>query len=623
MNFIAELRKRNVFRVLAAYLVGAWIMVQVIGFVADAAELPAWIDSFVLIVVLLGLPIVAVAAWALELTPDGIKASGTETEVAPRPLGPVDYVLMAAVVVVVGLFGWQMIASPRAPAEQAAPEEIVADAAVARSIAVMPFVAISSTPEDIVLGDGLSEELLNVLAQFADLQVAGRTSSFSFRDQAEDIQGIGAALGVAHVLEGSVRRSDDQIRVTAQLIRVSDGFHIWSGTYDRPFADILQVQDDIVRRIAQVLTIRLGASSYDLSATSATNPAAYDQYLQGRVQWAQRQDVENRYGAIDAFQTAVDIDPGFADAWAGLARAIFYSNPPDGYSLDEHWERGKDAVDHALALDPDNAEALVALANWHLNASRDWMAAQAATERALELAPSAAYTHYGAAFTYEIIGNMDLMTRAMRRTLSLDPLNVTIQGNVINRYVRAGRYADARRILAAASFDPITRLQQEAGIAINERDADEMERAFAEALPLMIAADPQFEAVRTEVEALIAGYAAAMRGDRDRVYELMPIIEAAATEEGPLSLSDPAFVLYLLGDYEEAARRLRSIYESGAENANFDVVTTIETRDVGFRCQADYHAIWELPGYPELAEIRRANGATSNLPLEGEACEGL
>ncbi len=622
MDFIAELRKRNVFRVLAAYLVGAWVMVQVVGFVADAAELPAWIDSFVLIVVLLGLPIVGIAAWALEMTPDGIKPSGTETELAPRPVGPVDYVLIAAVVVVVGLFGWQMVASPTSAPEQfAAAEPAPTMAADAQSIAVLPFVAISDDPDDVVLGDGLSEELLNVLAQFPGLQVAGRTSSFSFRDQAEDIQAIGDALGVSHVLEGSVRRSGDQIRVTAQLIRVSDGFHIWSGTYDRPFEDILQVQDDIVRRIAQVLTIRLGATSYDLAVSSSSNPAAYDQYLRGRVQWAQRQDQENRYGAIDAFQTAVDIDPGFADAWAGLARAVMYSAPPDGYSQDENWDRAKDAADNALAIDPDNAEALVALAYWHTNYSRDWAAAQVAIERALELAPNAAYTHYGAASVFEYLGDVDQMTRSMRRVQALDPLNVIVQNNIAGRYVRAGRYADARRIMSTGNFDALTRAQLEASVAFSERDVDAMTQAYSAAVPLFIAADPQFEDLVPTFQMLVDAFVAAMRGDRERVYELMPAIEAEATEEGILCPCDPASVLYLLGDYEEAARRLLPLYEAASGYDNFDILPTTETYDAGLRCQADFHAIWELPHLPELAEIRRANRATGNLPLSGPECD--
>lgn len=621
MNLLAELRKRNVFRVLAAYLVGSWIVMQVIGFVADAAELPGWIDSFILIVVLLGLPIVGIAAWALELTPDGIKSSGTETEIAPKPIGPVDYVLIGAVVAVVSLFGWQMLATPRATADETVLAENAADAVAAQSIAVMPFVAISATPADVVLGDGLAEELLNVLAQFADLQVAGRTSSFSFRDQIEDIQSIGTALGVSYVLEGSVRRSDEQIRVTAQLIRVGDGFHVWSGTYDRPFADILQVQDDIVRRIAQVLTIRLGATSYDLTARAATVPAAYDQYLRGRVLWAQRQDLQNRYGAIDAFQTAVDIDPEFADAWAGLARGVLYSNPADGYTLDESVARAKDAVDHALALDPDNAEALVALAYWNENYSGDWGAAQVAIERALELAPNAAYTHYGAAFVYETLGDMDSMTRSMRRALSLDPLNVTMQTNLLGRYVRADRFADARRIIATSSFDPFTRLQQEIGIAFGERDADAIERIGAELLPLLISENPQLEPVLPIFEMNIEAYVAAMRGEREHLYELLPAIEAEATEDGALGLHDPAYLLYFLGDHADAAARLLRIYEADSLYEGIILGRTIETFDVGFRCQADYHAIWELPGFPELAEIRRANGAVGNLPLSGEACE--
>jgi len=613
MNFIAELRKRNVFRAMAAYLVGAWIMVQVAGFVADAAEMPSWTDSLILILVLMGLPIVFVASWALELSPEGVKRTKSTDEIEPRPIGPVDYILIAAVVVVLGLFGWQMISNPTTLTESAYVEP-------SQSIAVLPFVAISSAADDVVLGDGLAEELLNVLAQFPDLSVAGRTSSFAFRDQAEDIRAIGDALGVSHVLEGSVRRSEEQLRVTAQLIRVSDGFHIWSGNFDRPFADILEIQDEIVRHIAQVLTIRLGVTAYDVDRQRAANPSAYEQYLRGRVLWAERHDDNNRSAAIEAFQTTVEIDPDFADGWAALARSLAYSNVPDGYTLEEVYEITQEAAERALELDPDNAEAMVALSNLHANNTRNWLEAKALTDRAIEIAPNAAFTHYNAVINYEYFGDREMIARSARRALALDPLNLTIQSNVAERYMRMGRFGEARRLLENSQLDDADRDFILGNIAYYERDADEMSEVLGRVVETLREQDPDFEDFGPALEHFIAAIAAAFRGDEEDARARLPAIEAAAENES-LSISSPADLLYLLGDYAEAARRYREIYESGEGFGNSDHVAINLPFDEGLLCQLDYHAIWALPEWAGLVEIRRANGATGNLPMSGPECD--
>jgi len=624
LNLLAELRKRNVFRVLAAYLVGSWIVMQVIGFVADAAELPGWIDSFILIVVLLGLPIVGIAAWALELTPDGIKTSGTETELAPRPIGPVDYVLMAAVVVVLGLFGWQTFSQPlevQVAIVEPAVEEATEEQLQPQSIAVLPFVAISEAPEDVVLGDGLAEELLNVLAQFPDLAVAGRTSSFSFRDRAEDITAIGEALGVNHVLEGSVRRSGDQIRVTAQLIRVADGFHIWSGNYDRPFTDILEVQDEIVRQIAQVLTIRLGASAYEAENIRAANAAAYEQYLRGRVLWAERHDIANRNAAIDAFQTAVDIDPNFADGWAALGRSLAYSATPDGYTDEEKLERIGQATERALALDSNNAEAMVALSNLNLE-RREWRIAKENTDRAIEIAPNAAFTHYNAVIVYEYLGDREMIARSARRAMALDPLNITIQDNAIQRYTRMGRFGEARRLLESSQLSNDAKGILLGSIASYNRDADGLSEVYVRQRELLGAQLPNSEEHLLALDNFVFAMVAAFQNDEEEVRERLLVVEASY-ETFFIDPSGAAQLLYLIGDYAEAARGYREYYET---SGSFDVTNHFAINlpfDEGLRCQPDYHAIWNLPEWAGLAEIRRANGATGNLPLSGSECDAF
>lgn len=620
MNFIAELRKRNVFRTLAAYLVGSWIMVQVVGFIADAADMPPWTDTLVLILVLMGLPIVIVASWALELTPEGVKHTKSTDELEARPFGPVDIALCSAVVAVVLLFGWQMVASPAA-----APSEVSRAFAEpleqqAQSIAVMPFLAISDEDEDRILGDGLAEELLNVLAQFPELRVAGRTSSFAFRDQAEDIPAIGAALNVNHVLEGSVRRVVDQVRITAQLIRVSDGFHIWSGTYDRPFADIQEVQDDIVRSIAQTLTIRLGLSAYDLSRTANVNPAAYEQFLEGRVLWAQRHLDANRLDAIDAFQTAVDIDPDFANAWAALGRALTYSDRPEGYSEAEFCAVVFEAANSALTLDEDNPEGLIAMSNWHRDCEHDWRSAAALTARAVELAPNAAYTHYDSGILNEYLGNTAQMVRSFRRALALDPLNVTILNNAIQHYVRLERFGEVRRLIAASDMSELEVYQLEGGMAFQARDAGELRRVWPLARAMMLENQPELAETFQVVDHLVIAFAAAFEGDVETAESYIPELEANV--DGlfiqPNTVAD---LRYEIGDYEEAARLYLELFRSGEISANNVGFASSSTLAEEYRCDPSFHALWAEPELSQLAEIRRENGAIGNLPLSGAACE--
>ena len=617
MNFLAELRKRNVFRVLAAYLVGAWVAMQVVGLVAEASGLPAWADTLVLMILVAGLPVVGIAAWALELTPDGVKKSGTQTELAPRPIGPVDYVLIAAVVVVLGLFAWQMVAGPSGGERSMA----AGDQIEGTSIAVMPFVAMSGDEEDAYLGDGLAEELLNVLAQFPDLMVAGRTSSFSFRDSNDGIQAIGEALGVSHVLEGSVRRAGEQLRITAQLIRSSDGFHVWSGTYDRPFADVLAVQDDIVRQIAQVLTVRLGVGAAAHGASQATVPAAYGQYLQGRYLFAERHVDENRSAAISAFQTAVDIDSDFAEGWAALGRAISYSAPPN-FDEAEAWSaRGERAARRALGLDPDSAEAHVALSYHALNDARDWTASAEHVERALARAPNAAFVHYAAAFHYEYMGEVDRAASANRRAIALDPLNLTIRVNAAEAFVRMRQFDEARRVVNAPGMPTFPAASVERDIAVTREDAQAMELAFAawDAAVEAESADVAFLAsVRQEMRAL---QLASAREDHEAIPELLEAT-LAATEVLPVPESFKngwrSYFHLLARNYQTAAELLNQ-----SDFGPFDeaIYLALNENPTEYLCQPAYHEVWQRPGIPELMEIRRANGVTGNLPLSGPECE--
>ena len=616
MDFLAELRRRSVFRVAAAYLISGWVVMQVVSLIATTAGMPSWASPLVLMFIIAGFPISLIVAWAFELTPEGPKRTEDRGEgESIKPFRPADAILVAGLAIVIGAIIWQQVSNPT-QVQNPADERITG-----QSIAVLPFVAISDAPEDVILGDGLAEELLNVLAQFPDLAVAGRTSSFAFRDQAEDLRAIGDGLGVNHVLEGSVRRSQDQLRITAQLIRVADGFHVWSGNYNRPFTDILEIQDDIVHQLAQVLAVRLGIGATARDNVQTANPAAYEQYLRGRYLFAERENLDNRQASLIAFQTAVDIDPDFAAAWAGLARAIVYTPWREAGATDPttHWERGRRAAERALVLDPNNAEALVSLAYWHSFNSKDWAAVEEHLNRALELAPNAAFAHYTNAIVTYVFGDTDHLTSSLRRAMALDPLNQTIRRNAAERLYWAGFTSEARRIFETTRADHRARANAELNFALIDGDADAAEQA-ARDFRQAVMGEPNLQAlfgVSAELNELVAP---AMRGEGQTIDAMRPQL-VAWMEQGLLQASDIALYDMLLGDYERAAEGL---LQDAEQSTNWFLAVLVGfpfSGIEGLYCQPDYHAIWELPEMAELAAIRLANGATVGLPRAGPECD--
>ena len=328
MSLFAELRRRNVFRVGVAYAAIAWLLVQVADVVFPLLGAPDWVLNILVVVLLLGLPVAVVFAWVFELTPEGVKRekdidrSATMTRSTGRRL---DRVIIVALVIALGYFIWERQARIE-PVEPAVQPSVETDTPVdqpapsKRSIAVLPFVNMSADPENEYFADGLSEELLNQFAQIPDLQVAGRTSSFSFKGKNEDLREIGATLDVAHVLEGSVRRQGDKVRVTAQLIRVDDGFHLWSNTYDRTMDDVFAIQDDIASNVATVLKIVLDEESWQrMQHAGVRNVDAFIEFQKGRelfdLAHGGSELMEYLEKGLVHFDRAIELFPEFAAAY--------------------------------------------------------------------------------------------------------------------------------------------------------------------------------------------------------------------------------------------------------------------------------------------------------------------
>jgi TolB-like protein len=300
MSFFEELKRRNVIRVGIAYVVTAWLIAQVADLALDNFEAPGWVIKTILLVLALGLPVAVFFAWAFELTPEGIKKESDvdrRESITPKTGRKLDRVIIGVLVLSVAYFAvdkFLLRSSDRAPvaqqAETTAPaalqtETTAPDKATApaeKSIAVLPFVNMSADPDNEYFADGLSEELLNQLAQIPELMVVGRTSSFSFKGKNADLRNIGTTLGVAHVLEGSVRRQADKVRIMTQLIRVSDGFHLWSETYDRTLENVFAIQDDIAASVARALRLVLDDEARNaMQAVGVRNVDAFVAYQKG------------------------------------------------------------------------------------------------------------------------------------------------------------------------------------------------------------------------------------------------------------------------------------------------------------------------------------------------------
>jgi serine/threonine-protein kinase len=441
MSLISELQRRKVFKVAGAYLVVGWLLIQVAATVAPQLNLPEWAPRFITLVVLLGFPIVVVMAWVFDVTPEGIKVDASRA-------GSKRIFVVAAALAALAL-GWYF----HRQAEQAVPamNAKIATAPVAtidtHSIAVLPFVDMSQNKDQEYFSDGLSEELLNLLAQLPQMRVIARTSSFSFKGQEVDVATIAKKLNVANVLEGSVRKSGNTLRITAQLIRASDSSHLWSQTYDRELTDVFKVQDEIAGAVVAALKVRLLPEQAMTNAHRSSNTEAYNQYLLGR-DILNRGTLENWQRAADAFRKAIALDDTYAAAYAGLANAE--GNIADRMGDHAIAEQALADGSKAIELAPNLADGYVSRGTGRLSFNKDWTGAQADFEKALALNSGDSNVQVGYGRLMIAFGRVPEAIAASRKASELDPLSFlswTMLGRLFNFN---GQYADARVALDRA-----------------------------------------------------------------------------------------------------------------------------------------------------------------------------
>ncbi|HSF19941.1 MAG TPA: protein kinase [Vicinamibacteria bacterium] len=322
---------------------------------------------------------------------------------------------------------------------------------VSASVAVLPFVDMSADKDQEYFADGLTEELLNVLARNPRLKVAGRTSAFQFKNKGEDLRVIGEKLNVSTLLEGSIRKAGNRVRITTQLVNAADGFHLWSETFDRELDDIFAVQDDIARSVAEALDVRILGSERRTPVRSG-NAEAYNAYLQGK-HFAGLETRESLAKASAYFQKVLELDPGYAAAWASLSMAYSLRAGQGYVPLEEGYKKAREAAVQALELDPSLAEAHVALGNIKRTYERDWRGAETEYRRALELSPGSATVVLGAARAAGALGRLDEALELSRRAGELDPLNVSAHDRLGRFAYYAGRLNDA-----AEAYDKVLEL---------------------------------------------------------------------------------------------------------------------------------------------------------------------
>lgn len=448
-GFFFELRRRRVWRVAGAYVFMAWMAVEIILGTSPVLGLPDWLSRAAVVLGFLGFPVTIVLAWVFDLTTEGVVRTPSLESDAPDPgrtragMGSsADRARLAGVFgagIVVALVGFGAYSAIQ-PTALIRPETIEA-------IAVLPLVDLSPTGDQAYFADGVTEELINRLARVADLRVVGRTSAFALRGRSAGVTEIARELGVDAVVEGSVRRSGDRLRVSVELVDAASGFQIWSETYDRAADDIFVIQDDISTAIVAALRVQLvPGTSRKRAGTESVR--AHDAYLLGLSHWHARTE-EDLLQALDYFETAVDEDASYAPAQAGLALTYavlpWYSDIPADMATD----RGLEAAARALALDAGNAEAHAAIGQIAQALQWNLSAAEMAYRRALDAQPGYATGHQWYAETLLLMGRLEEARQEVDRALHLDPLSVAaryIQAylHVVRREFDAGRRAYER-----------------------------------------------------------------------------------------------------------------------------------------------------------------------------------
>jgi len=620
MSFLAELQRRKVLKVGAAYVVAAWLAVQGASIGLPAFDAPSWALRALILVMMLGLPLVLVLTWVFDVTPEGVK-------IETRRVGNERVYAVAATLVALAL-GWYFVgssrdqleegresagATPAKPAESGRGNSASGPSsprqAPQKSIAVLAFTDLSPTHDQEYFSDGIAEEILNALARVNDLKVAGRTASFYFKGKNESLRTIGDTLGVAHVLEGSVRKQGDKVRITAQLVKADDGFHLWSETYDGELSDVFELQERIARSITDALSVILvGNQQTRLVPVATRDPEAYALYLQASAIFARR-DGARFAEAITELEEAVRRDPQFARAHARLAAihavAPTYSALPRGASLEaaEHHARLASELDGTLA----EPQAVLA---WTLTQQRRYLEARAAFERALALDANDVQANFWLATHLVATGYQNRGTEVLDRLLMIDPLLPNALNWRAFLYYYAGDMESAQRLAERAADAGLSM----AGVVLAElaNARGETARAtahLAAALPIYLSGFP------ADANAVIAE---GFYGDAQAQAEALAAIDGYLAAEPDAIAGVVVWALIRLG---QSARALALAQSRPTNNDGFFLRPLLSPEGRAARRLPEFAEFTRQSGLVELWEKYGAPDACRHVD-EGEfACD--
>jgi TolB-like protein/Tfp pilus assembly protein PilF len=447
-EFFGEAKRRNVYKVAAAYAVAGWLLIQVATQVFPFLEIPNWAIRLVILLTALGFPVAVVIAWAFELTPEGIKRTDAADAARQHSRGRVWIaVVVVAATLSLGLFFLGRYTARNATARQ---NETATTSNLQKSIAVLPLANTSGDPSNEYFSDGLSEELIAVLAKIPELKVIGRSSSFFFKGKSSESAAIGQKLGVANLIEGSVRKQGDRVRIVAELISAADGRSLWSETYDRELKDVFAVQAEIAKSVAEQMKVKLlGEQPQSDAAPSNQNLAAHNAVLQSDFYFQQQTD-ESVRKSITFLQEAVRLDPNYALAYAKLSQAwrqygvSFATDPKD--DAEKAYGEARRAVDQAVSLAPDLLETRMAVGLRAMNPDLNFRAAETEFRRVLQSAPSDAAAKSALCLSLMAQGRLTEAEQACREALSLDPLLTTSWYNIGRVLVGMGHYKEAEEL---------------------------------------------------------------------------------------------------------------------------------------------------------------------------------
>jgi TolB-like protein/Tfp pilus assembly protein PilF len=540
-NLFAELKRRNVYKVAAAYAVVAWLLMQVASQIFPFFEIPNWVVRLVVLLLIVGFPVALIIAWAFETTSEGIKRTKVADAAGQKSHGGAwIYIVLIGAALSVGLFF-----VGRYTAGNATPRQSEAATAVpGKSIAVLPLINESGDPNDEYFSDGLTEEVIAALAHIDGLKVIGRSSSFRFKDRKAEPKTIGKELGVSTLLDGTVRKQGDRVRIVAELVNAADGVQLWTRTFDRELKDIFAVQEQIARAVAESLKMTLlGSGTASAQGTAPGNVEAHNAYLQGHFHF-QRRNLEDYRKAVGYFDEAIRLDPDYALAYAERSEAWTLIGDLTGQH-EPAWSNARRDAEKAVAIAPALAEARAAL-GW-VRFFAEWKFAEGLNEvrRAKELSPANPTANELLARVIGFLGRIDEAERQARQAVELDPLSFIAQANLARALFYAGKLDEADAVArksadlqpAAASSHraqviiAVQRGDGETALREAQQEPDEGYRRFELALAYYVRGDRQ--AADAALDELIAkdrdqfayqiAEVYAVRGETDKAFEWLQI----------------------------------------------------------------------------------------------------